>query len=202
MASKRQRLTVSPSETTTTSLKLSSSSSPHHSSSHEDACFSALILQAAAIQTLKEMMGETDWRATTPSSINTGQKILSRFAEANNFNSKSSAASGSSCYQTSGIAKKRGSHAGALINGMNANDLSSPSTSSSSSNASTRNAMLINGGRNGEIDFSTSNSSSSTSGLNYFKRGAQYKRATLPSIMTTSKFYIFYFYACLITAYR
>jgi hypothetical protein len=133
------------------------------------------------------MMGETDWRTTTPSSINTGQKILSRFAEANNFNSKSSsaAASGSSCYQTSGIAKKRGSHAGAL-NGMNTNDLSSPSTSSSSSNASTRNAMLMNGGRNGEIDFSTSNSSSSISGLKNFKRGAQYKRFTLPSITTTS----------------
>lgn len=145
-------------------------------------------------------MGETDWRMTTPSTINRGQQILSRFAETNNF-SKSAA---SSCYNTqsssnggSGIPKKRSSLTGAMINGINSNDLSSPSTSSSS-NSSTRNAMLLNNGRNknnsggGVCDFSTSNSSSSISGINYHKRGAAYKRFTLPSIMTTSKYLIFF----------
>lgn len=46
MASKRHRLSISP----PTSLNFSSPSP-----SHEESCFSALILQAAAIQTLKEV---------------------------------------------------------------------------------------------------------------------------------------------------
>uniref|UniRef100_A0AC34F7R9 RGS domain-containing protein n=1 Tax=Panagrolaimus sp. ES5 TaxID=591445 RepID=A0AC34F7R9_9BILA len=187
MASKRHRLSFSP----PTPFKSSATTTSSSSSSHDEACFSALILQAAAIQTLKEMMGESDWRMTTPSTINRGQQILSRFAEANQFSTKSAA---SSCYQSSngsGIPKKRSSHAGAMINGMHSNskDLSSPSTSSSS-NSSTRNAMLLNGrncnNADGGVDFSTSNSSSSISGINYNKRGGAYKRFTLPSIMTTS----------------
>lgn len=135
------------------------------------------------------MMGETNWGVTTPSTVSSREQVLTRFGASKNQQFAQSL-TGSSCYQTSkgsvssGIPKKRSSLTGAMVNG---NDLSLSSPSTSSSNSSEQNGL--GGNRiHDRYDFSTSHSSSSTSGLNAYKRGA-HKRYTLPSIMTTSEYY-------------
>ena len=138
-------------------------------------------------------MGESDWRPTPSSSVAGSsiykkEGILTRLGVSpikDNFKSHHldfASSSASSCYQSHYSVPMKNKFSKAV----EADAVMSPSTSSSS-NSSTMNAII--GGPNGtgvNCDFSTSNSSSS-SGLD-FKR-SDYKRFTLPSIMTTSKFY-------------
>ncbi|KAE9547493.1 hypothetical protein FO519_009294 [Halicephalobus sp. NKZ332] len=175
--------------------RLSPRHSPEPRIENPELCCSALILHAAAFSTLKQMMGESDWRPTPSSSV-AGSSIYKKEGilvklgvsptkenfKSHNFDFASSSAS--SCYQShySVPMKKKLPKVGVMINGEQ-DTVMSPSTSSSS-NSSTMNAII--GGPNGtnvNCDFSTSNSSSS-SGFD-FKR-SDYKRFTLPSIMTTS----------------